>query len=90
MSIDVALFETTPFPLSFNVTSPREDDDLLIYYVSLSVPTPAPFPVKPLITQVYSRSQKPLVSSPTPTASTLDPISNDDLFYCILGFYLYS
>ena len=64
MSIDVAFFETTPFSLSSTVTSQAEDDDLLVYTVSLPVPTlaPAPIltaltlvPIKPPITQVYSR-----------------------------------
>ena len=76
--IDVAFFETTPFSLLSIVTSQREDDDLLVYYVSLPVPTPTPILVKPPITQVYSRSQNPLVSSSTPIASTLDPVTNDD------------
>ena len=31
------------------------DNDLLVYYVSLQVPTLAPIPVKPPITLVYSR-----------------------------------
>ena len=47
---DVAFFETTPFSLPSIVTSPGEDDDLLIYYVSLLVPTLALIPVKPPIT----------------------------------------
>ena len=74
MSTDVALFKTTQFSLPFTIMSPGEDDDLLVYYVSL----PAPIPVKPLITQVYSQRQNPPVSSPTPTTSTLDPIFSDD------------
>ena len=53
MSTDVEFFETTPFSLPYTVKSPGEDDDLLVYYVSLPVPTPAPIPVKPLISQVY-------------------------------------
>ena len=79
MSTDAAFFETTPFFLPSTVTSPREDDDLLVYHVSLQVPTPAPILVKPPITQVYSRCQNPLISSPTSAASTLDPVSSDDL-----------
>ena len=88
MSTDVAFFETTPFFLSSTVTSRGEDDDLLVYTVSLLVLTSAPSPifiaptpvlVKPPITQVYSRRQNPSVSSPTPTASSLDLIQNDDL-----------
>ena len=54
MFTDVAFFEITQFSLPPTVTSPREDDDLLVYYVSLPVPTPAPIPIKPPITQVYS------------------------------------
>ena len=79
MSIDVTFFETTSFFILSTITSPGEDDDLLVYYVSLPFPTPALIPVKPLITQVYSRNQNPPVSSPTPAASPLDPISSDDL-----------
>ena len=45
MSTDVAFFETTPLSLSSIVISPVEDDDLLVYYVSLLVPTPAPIPI---------------------------------------------
>ena len=76
---DVAFFKTTPFPLASTVMSTGVDDDLLVYYISLPVPTPALISVKPPITQVYSRRQNPPVSSPTSAASTLDPISNDDL-----------
>ena len=53
VSTDVAFFDTTPFSLPSTVTSPGEDDDLLVYYVSLPVPTPALIPVKPPINQVY-------------------------------------
>ena len=68
VSTDVAFFETTPFSLSSTVTGQGKDDDLLIYTVSLPVPTlalapifttPAPVPIKPLITQVYSQRQEP-------------------------------
>ena len=83
MFIDVAFFKTTPFSLSSTVTSPREDDDLLVYYVSLPVPAPAPIHVQPPITQVYSRSQNPPVSRPTPTASILDLVSSDDLLIAL-------
>ena len=79
MSTDVAFFETTSFFLPSTVTSPGEDDDLLVYYVSLLVPTPALIPAKPPITQVYFRRQNPQVSSPTPAASPLDPLFSDDL-----------
>ena len=80
---DVAFFETTSFSLSSTVTSSREDDDLLVYYVSIPVPTSALILIKPSITQVYSRRQNPLVSSPTPVASTLDPVSNEDKRQCV-------
>ena len=62
--IDVALIEITPFSLSSTVTSQGEDGDLLVYTVSLPIPTlafapifiaPGPIPIKPPITQVYSR-----------------------------------
>ena len=79
MSTNVVFCETTPFSLPSIVTSPREDDDLLVYYVSLPVPTAAPIPVKPPITQIYSQHQNSPVSSPTPTTSTLDPVSSDNL-----------
>ena len=61
--IDVGFFETTPFSQSSTVTSQGEDDDLLVYMVFLPVPTlapthisttPAPVPIKPPITLVYS------------------------------------
>ena len=79
MSTNVAFFETTPFSLPSIVTSPEQDDDLLAYYVSLPVPTPASILIKPLITQLYSQHQNPPVSSPTLAASTLDPVSGDYL-----------
>ena len=57
-STNVTLFETTPFSLSSPITSEEEDDDLLVYTIASPTPmapTPAPIPVKPPITQVYSR-----------------------------------
>ena len=86
MSTDITIFETTPFSLSSIVTSQGEDDDLLVYTVSLLVPTsaptpisttPAPVSIKPPINQVYSWRHNPLVSSPTPTVSSSDPVQND-------------
>ena len=79
MSIVVTFFETTPFSLPSTVTSLGEDDGLLVYYVSLRVPTPSLILVKPPITQVYSRRQNPPISSLTPTTSTLDLVSSDNL-----------
>ena len=79
VSTNVAFFETTLFSLPSTVTSLWEDDDLLVYYVSLPAPTPTLILVKPLITHVYSRCQNPPVSSLTLAASTLDPVSSDDI-----------
>ena len=85
VSTDVTFFETTPFSSSSPITSQGEGDDLLVYTISSPVPlappapTPTPIPVKPPITQVYSRRQNPPVSSPTPAASSSDPVQNDDL-----------
>ena len=45
MSIDVAFFETTPFSQSSTITSQGEDDDLLVYTVSLPIHTLAPTPI---------------------------------------------
>ena len=85
MSIDVTFFETTPFSLSSPVTSQGEDDDLLVFTIASSTPsasTLAPVLVKLAIrpiAHVYSRRQNPLISSPTLTALSLDPVQNDDL-----------
>ena len=40
---------------------------------------PVPAPVKPLITQVYTRRQNPPVSGPPLDASASDPVPDDDL-----------
>ena len=79
MSTDIAFFETIPFSLSPTITSQGEDDDLLVYRVSLPLPPPTFIPIKPPITQVYSWRQNPSISSPTPAASSSDPVQNDDL-----------
>ena len=79
VSIVVTFFKTTPFSLPSTVTSMGENDDLLVNYVTLRVPTPSLIPVKPLITQVYSRRQNPPISSLTPATSTLDLVSSDNL-----------
>ena len=52
MPTDVVFFETTMFSLSSTVTSLEEEDDLLVHYVSLPIPTSALILVKPPITQV--------------------------------------
>ena len=75
VSADVSFLENAPFSPSPIHTSQGEDDDLLIYTIA----SPHPALVKPLITQVYTRRQNPPVSSPTPTASTSNPVLSDDL-----------
>ena len=58
VSTNVTFFETTSFSLSYHVPSQGEDDDLLVYTITSSAPstpTLAPVPIKPPITQVYSR-----------------------------------
>ena len=82
VSTDVIFFKTTLFSLSSPVTSQGEGDDLLVYTISSpapSDPTPTPVPIRPPITQDYSRRQNPPVSSPTPAASSSYPVQNDDL-----------
>ena len=75
VSVDIKKFlENTPFSQDPIHTSEGENDDLLIYTLA----SPAPAQVKPLITQVYTR-RHPLVSSPPPAASTLDPVLTNDL-----------
>ena len=76
MFTDVTFFETTPFSISSTVPSQGEDNDLLVYTIASAPPTPTPalVPVKRPTTQVYSRRQNPLVSSPTPAALSSDPI----------------
>ena len=52
---------------------------MLIYTLASTALARVPPPTKPPITQVYTRRQHPLVSSPPPAASTSDPILSDDL-----------
>ena len=56
---------------------------MLVY--TLASPTLAYVPplTKPPITQAYSQRQNPPVLSPIPAASTLDPISSDDLLIAL-------
>ena len=89
VSADVKFFENVPFSSPPTHTSQGEADDLLVYIIAspVALPVPAPVkptppipaPVKPPITQVYTRRQNPPVSSPPPTASTSDPVPDDDL-----------
>ena len=92
VSTDVTFFETTSFSLPSPITSQGEGDHLLVYIIASPIPparlappnpTPAPVPVKPPITQVYSQCQNPPVSNPTPTASSSDPVQNDDLLIAL-------
>ena len=72
---DVAFSLRQPRRLLFQVGGGGGDDDLLVYYVCSPVPTPAPVPVKPPISQLYSRRQNPQ----TLAASSLDLVQSDDL-----------
>ena len=79
VSTDVTFLETTPFSPSQIHNSKGEDDNFLIYTIASPHLAPVPTPVKPPITQVYTRCKNPLVSSPTLTTSTSDPVPSDDL-----------
>ena len=87
VSADVKFFENVPFSSPPTPTSQGEADDLLVYTIAspMAPPVPAPvkptppIPVKPPITQVYTRRQNPPVSGPPSTASTSDPVPDDDL-----------
>ena len=78
VSIDVT-FLGTSFSQDLIHTSQGEDDDLLIYTFSSPAPAFVPPLTKSPITQVYSLRQNPPVTSSTPAALALDPISSDDL-----------
>ena len=56
---------------------------MLVYTIASPIVSPEPpsipTQVKPPITQVYTRRQQPLVSSPPPATSTIDPVLSDDL-----------
>ena len=79
VSADVKFFENVPFSSPPTHTSQGEVDDLLVYTIASLVAPPVPAPVKPPITQVYTRRQNLLVSGPPPAASTSDPVPDDDL-----------
>ena len=70
VSADVTFLKNTPFSQDSIHTSQGEDDDLLVYTLASPAPTFVPPVTKPPITQVYTRCQHPLVSSPPPTVST--------------------
>ena len=79
VSANVTFLENTSFSQDPIHTSQGEDDDLFVYtFISPALAYVPPL-TKPPITQVYSRHQNPPISSPTPVASTLDPVSSDDL-----------
>ena len=76
---DVTFLENTHFSQDPIHTSQGENDDLLVYtLVSPTLAYLSPL-TKPPITQVYTQCQDPPVSSPPSAASTLYPISSDDL-----------
>ena len=79
VSTDVKFFENVPFSSPTTPTSQGEADDLLVYTIAPPVAPPIPTPVKPHITQVYTRRQNPPVSGPPSAASTSDPVPDDDL-----------
>ena len=76
---DVTFLENTSFSQDPIHTSQREDDDSLVYTLASPAPASNPPLTKLPITQVYARRQHPPVLSPLPTASTSDPILNNDL-----------
>ena len=81
---NVKFFENVPFFSPSTYTSQGEADDLLVYTIIASPVAPPVFaPVKPTITQVYTRRQNPQVSSPPPAALTSNPVPNDDLLIAL-------
>ena len=91
MSTNVAFFDTTPFSLPSTATSQGRKKIflfiLLPHPLSLSNMLVLAL-VKPPITQVYTRRQHPVVSSPPPVALTSDPVHGDDLPVCSSNFLL--
>ena len=79
VSTDVTFLENTHFSQDSIHTSQGEDDDLFIYTLASPAPAYVPPLTKSPITQIYTRHQHPLVSSPPPAVSTLDPDSSNDL-----------
>ena len=79
VSVDVTFLENTPFSLDPIHTSQGEDDDMLVYTLASPVPASVPPLTKSPITQVYARRLHSPVSSPSPAASTSDPVPSDDL-----------
>ena len=81
--VDVTFLENVPFSSPPTHTSQGEEGDLLVYTLVSPIISPEPAPVPALvklpITQVYTRHQHPLVSSPLLAASTSDPVLSDDL-----------
>ncbi|KAM7472959.1 hypothetical protein LguiA_011142 [Lonicera macranthoides] len=79
VSSDVTFLENTPYSLPSTSDNQEEDDNWLIYTILSSKPVAEPASVKPLIHHVYTRRRPALDSCPTPTPSSLDPASSDDL-----------
>ena len=79
VSVDVTFLKNSSFSQDSIHTSQGEDDDLLVYTLASLALAYVPPLTKPPITQVYTQRQHPPVSSPSPAASTSDPILSDDL-----------
>ena len=79
VTADVTFLENAYFSQDPIHTSQGEDDNLLVYALTLPTPVSVPPLTKPPITQVYTRCQHPPVSSPPLAASTSDPVLSDNL-----------
>ena len=77
--VDVTFLENALFSQSPIHPSQGEDDDLLVHTIASPSTTLIPTAVKPPITHVHTRGQSPSVLSPTPAASTSNPVPIDDL-----------
>jgi hypothetical protein len=77
VSSDISFFETTPFfPMSKIYNCEGENDDILVYNITTTINHASsndPVPIKPVITQVYSRRPPPDNSRPPPTPTSTDP-----------------
>ncbi|KAM7528232.1 hypothetical protein LguiB_031642 [Lonicera macranthoides] len=78
VSADVTFMEETPYFPPSTSESKGEDDDLLVYTVTLLELIAEPVPVRPPIHQVYSR-RRPPDPCPPPASSSLDSVTSDDL-----------
>jgi hypothetical protein len=80
VSSDISFFETTPFfPMSKIYYYKGENDDILVYNITTTINHASsndPVPIKPVITQVYSRRPAPDNSRPPPAPTSTDPSLN--------------